>query len=292
MRRPVNGSASGINRSIAIIQNGVLANSLPDTPALGVSGDGVKFGKVCFFNDCIDPLTGTAPTGSGTPIFVEGGPGSTNFVPNNVIADPAHGVRAHYYDVTLAAQGTTTLGSDVTIDRLTLSGPTKLDIGANGNLKVWGDTTQWAGWTNVNGSLTTADFLVATGILSGNGTIDPTFLTVASALVSPGNGTTPQTLTVKGDVRGAAVDVQGKLGKLTVGGDWVGEAGPGPSYLDKDSGGPENDFTNRNVTFTTYNLMHMAKMLRTAGGIPAQGNIASDWRKGEHFGFETNPEYR
>jgi multimeric flavodoxin WrbA len=28
---------------------------------------------------------------------------------------------------------------------------------------------------------------------------------------------------------------------------WVGEAGPGPSYLDEGSGGPENDFTNRVV---------------------------------------------
>ena len=28
---------------------------------------------------------------------------------------------------------------------------------------------------------------------------------------------------------------------------WIGEAGPGPSYLDQGSGGPENDFTNRNT---------------------------------------------
>jgi multimeric flavodoxin WrbA len=72
---------------------------------------------------------------------------------------------------------------------------------------------------------------------------------------------------------------------------WLGEVGPGPSYLDKDSGGPENDFTNRNVTFMTYNLMHMAKMLKTNGGIPAYGNQLGKWKKGEHFGYE-NPEYR
>ncbi|HEX7276646.1 MAG TPA: NAD(P)H-dependent oxidoreductase, partial [Acidimicrobiales bacterium] len=35
---------------------------------------------------------------------------------------------------------------------------------------------------------------------------------------------------------------------------WIGEAGPGPSYLDEGSGGPENDFTNRNLTFMTWNL--------------------------------------
>jgi multimeric flavodoxin WrbA len=72
---------------------------------------------------------------------------------------------------------------------------------------------------------------------------------------------------------------------------WVGEAGPGPSYLDAGSGGPENDFTNRNITFTTYNLMHLAKMLKSAGGFPIGGNQASEWKKGNHFGFE-NPEYR
>jgi multimeric flavodoxin WrbA len=72
---------------------------------------------------------------------------------------------------------------------------------------------------------------------------------------------------------------------------WVGPAGPGPSYLDDNSGGPESDFTNRNVTFMTYNLMHAAKMLRDAGGVPAYGNVADKWKNGEHFGFE-NPEYR
>ena len=49
---------------------------------------------------------------------------------------------------------------------------------------------------------------------------------------------------------------------------WIGEAGPGPSYLDPGSGGPENDFTNRNTTFMTWNLMHLAKMLKDAGGVP------------------------
>ena len=53
---------------------------------------------------------------------------------------------------------------------------------------------------------------------------------------------------------------------------WIGEAGPGPSYLDPGSGGPENDFTNRNTTFMTWNLMHLARLLKSAGGFPAQGN--------------------
>ncbi len=66
---------------------------------------------------------------------------------------------------------------------------------------------------------------------------------------------------------------------------WLGEAGPGPSYLDPGSGGPENDFTNRNTTFMTWNLMHAARALRDAGGIPAHGNQRSLWDAGERFDF-------
>lgn len=72
---------------------------------------------------------------------------------------------------------------------------------------------------------------------------------------------------------------------------WVGQAGPGPSYLDKGSGGPENDFTNRNTTFMTWNILHIAKMLKDAGGIPAYGNQRKAWDAGSRFDFE-NPEYR
>ncbi len=72
---------------------------------------------------------------------------------------------------------------------------------------------------------------------------------------------------------------------------WIGEAGPGPSYLDEGSGGPENDFTNRNTTFMTWNLMHLARMLRESGGVPAHGNVRSAWDAGARFDFE-NPEYR
>ncbi len=72
---------------------------------------------------------------------------------------------------------------------------------------------------------------------------------------------------------------------------WLGEAGPGPSYLDENSGGPENDFTNRNTTFMTWNLLHMARMLKDAGGIPAHGNQRAGWTAGCKYDFE-NPEYR
>ena len=72
---------------------------------------------------------------------------------------------------------------------------------------------------------------------------------------------------------------------------WIGEAGPGPSYLDEDSGGPENDFTNRNTTFMTWNLLHLALMLKERGGFPAHGNQRSEWDAGCRFDMP-NPDYR
>ena len=72
---------------------------------------------------------------------------------------------------------------------------------------------------------------------------------------------------------------------------WIGEVGPGPRYLDAGCGGPENDFTNRNATFMTWNLMHLAKILKDAGGIPGYGNQRSQWNAGARFDWE-NPEYR
>ena len=73
--------------------------------------------------------------------------------------------------------------------------------------------------------------------------------------------------------------------------DWLGEAGPGPSYLDPGSGGPENDFTNRNTTFMTWNLLHVARMIKDAGGIPAHGNQRAAWDAGCRSDFP-NPEHR
>ena len=71
---------------------------------------------------------------------------------------------------------------------------------------------------------------------------------------------------------------------------WIGEAGPGPSYGD-DGIGYDNDFTQRNTTFMTWNLMHLARLLKDAGGIPAHGNQRSEWAAGCRFDFP-NPDYR
>jgi multimeric flavodoxin WrbA len=75
---------------------------------------------------------------------------------------------------------------------------------------------------------------------------------------------------------------------------WIGEAGPGPSYGDESENGPvgfDNEFTQRNTTFMTWNLMHMARMLDQAGGVPAHGNQRSEWEAGCRFDHP-NPEHR
>ena len=71
---------------------------------------------------------------------------------------------------------------------------------------------------------------------------------------------------------------------------WIGEIGPGPSYGDEVEGrdiplGFDHEFTMKNTTFMTWNLLHTARMLRDAGGVPAFGNVAAAWDDGERFGY-------
>jgi multimeric flavodoxin WrbA len=75
---------------------------------------------------------------------------------------------------------------------------------------------------------------------------------------------------------------------------WIGEAGPGPSYGDRQDGGGrvgfDNDFTQRNTTIMSWNCMHLARMLKASGGIPNEGNDRDAWKSGERFGFENPTE--
>lgn len=71
---------------------------------------------------------------------------------------------------------------------------------------------------------------------------------------------------------------------------WTPDKGPTYNYLDKGSGAAKNDFTNVHITFMTWNLMHMAQLLKDNGGLPAWGNSMSEWSDGETFGFEIPAE--
>lgn len=70
---------------------------------------------------------------------------------------------------------------------------------------------------------------------------------------------------------------------------WNGEAGPGPSYLDGNRGA-QNHWTTRNAVFAAWNMLHTARRIKDAGGIPAHGNVTTNWdlSKADH----PNPEYR
>ncbi|WP_163528226.1 flavodoxin family protein [Halobacillus ihumii] len=52
---------------------------------------------------------------------------------------------------------------------------------------------------------------------------------------------------------------------------WLGEAGPGPSYMEAEGG--VNEFTDKHATMEAYNLIHLAKILKN-NPIPAKGNTA------------------
>lgn len=70
---------------------------------------------------------------------------------------------------------------------------------------------------------------------------------------------------------------------------WIGAVGPGPSYGDDPEEGDvpvgfDSDFTNRNTTFMAWNLIHMARMLKDNGGIPAYGNQSPKWSEGARWG--------
>jgi hypothetical protein len=50
---------------------------------------------------------------------------------------------------------------------------------------------------------------------------------------------------------------------------WVGDAGPGPSFLD--AGGPQHPYTRKTAGWMAHNVVHMARILK-ASPIPPEGN--------------------
>jgi multimeric flavodoxin WrbA len=54
---------------------------------------------------------------------------------------------------------------------------------------------------------------------------------------------------------------------------WVGDAGPGPSYIEAE--GEHHEYTKRTTRWMAHNAVHMARMLK-ASPIPAEGNTFDD----------------
>ena len=75
------------------------------------------------------------------------------------------------------------------------------------------------------------------------------------------------------------------------------EAGPGPAYGDEKDGGrvalgSTTNLRQRNTTIMTWNLLHLARMLKSAGWLPSiRAMIETPGKRGARFAFE-NPEYR
>ncbi len=202
--------------------NGAAINGLPATPQLGRGGTGGDFGAVCVeFEEPDDFCTDLAPSASaGTfaleaaqgahdplppPTLANGLPGAAGFVPNNIdpifSGDPAINVDPRYFDVTLSQNGTTTLGSAITIDRLTVRGNAGLNVAAAGDLTALIDINQFGGRVNIDGALTSVgDFTLFAGMLEGTGTITTPFLTSITGVFSPGTMGTTGTLTIDGNL--------------------------------------------------------------------------------------------
>lgn len=164
-----------------------------------------------------------APPPASTPgLRIPGGPGSTNFVPNNVDPNRTTNTRGSYFDVTLSNAGTTTLGGNAdaarrsaTVDRLTLANTgAVLNITSAGSLTSLIDTTVFSGRINVDGRLATPEFLLAAGLLSGSGTIRTDFLTSAMGVIAPGGVNAVGTLTVD---RGSVILASGNQLLIDIG---------------------------------------------------------------------------
>jgi uncharacterized protein YhjY with autotransporter beta-barrel domain len=246
--------------------NGALANGLPGVGSYGVSGATPKFGEVCFLTDCtnnaVDPEAVAYNVGTPNSIHVPGGPGSTNFVPNNVVANPSLGIRPRYYDVTLDGHGVTWLSSAVTIDRFTMDGGlTALDVRSGGTLNVLGDFTVLRGGLDLDGRINSGEAVFVQGLLTGGGTFNPTYFTAVDSIIAPGDLFGIGTLSIQGDVvlasgnellielgrstndrlRVLADAAQGTTGIASLGGDvWFSPSGAG--------GGPRH---NNSYTFVT-----------------------------------------
>ena len=190
---------------------GQVVNGLPTTPERGRDATGGEFGVICpVFGtpdaQCANVAANESGADPGTlpaPTLANGLPGASGFVPRNIDPVTTATVRVdpRYFDVTLSQDGTTTLSSDVTIDRLTLRGNAGLAINAAGDLTALIDINQFGGRVNANGGITSVgDYTLVAGMLEGTGTVTAPFLTNVTGVLSPGTTGTIGTLTIDGNL--------------------------------------------------------------------------------------------
>jgi uncharacterized protein with beta-barrel porin domain len=207
------------------VATGIFTDTSPTSTASGVSTEtGSNRGAVdvTLITGGATSFAAGAQAGGSTPVAAEGPaaaegdtlpaptlanglPGATGFVPDNidpvVSGDPAANVDPRYFDVTLGQTGTTTLSSDVTIDRLTIRGNAGLNIASAGNLTSLIDINQFGGRVNLAGGLTSVgDYTLFAGMLEGTGTVTAPFVTSVTGIFSPATMGTTGTLTIDGNL--------------------------------------------------------------------------------------------
>ena len=210
-----------------VIVNGQLVNGIPTTLGDGINGTAGKFGYICdqepafAFDQCVNNAngdvyfdgiyvgnTGYVPTTPGNTVIpaatlANGLPGATNFVPNNIDPNATTHTNGRYFDVTLAAAGTTTLGgTSITIDRLTINNTAaKLTVNSGASLTSLININQLQGLVTNNGTISSVgDYMLLTGGITGNGRFNAPYFTSVSGMIMPGTAGTIGTLTFGGNL--------------------------------------------------------------------------------------------
>ncbi len=62
---------------------------------------------------------------------------------------------------------------------------------------------------------------------------------------------------------------------------WVGDAGPGPSFIE--AGGESHEYTQKTSAWMAHNVVHLARILKQSP-IPAEGNTVAGWEHMPHLG--------
>lgn len=194
------------------LATGALVNTRPpaattgnnaDTVAIAENSAGSQGIETRVFSEVMLEAQESATPVLPTPTLANGLPGATGFVPNNVDPVRATGARGQYYDVTLSANGTTTLsGANVTIDRLTIgTAGANLVVAGGASLTTLMGTTQFAGTNTVNGTFTSVgDYSLLGGALFGSGRINAPFVTSVMGQIIPGTASSVGTLTFGGNL--------------------------------------------------------------------------------------------
>lgn len=171
--------------------------------ASGATADAATLGSTSgASDDGTQQVQGQVVAALPTATLANGLPGATNFVPNNITPDATTLTNGRYFDVTLSAAGTTTLTTNVTIDRFTINGTAaKFTVNSGASLTSLINISQLQGLVTNNGTITsTGDYLLLTGGITGAGRFNAPFFTSVSGMFLPGTAGTAGTITFGGNL--------------------------------------------------------------------------------------------